>query len=412
MPSRPRHPDWESETRIAVHDFPGHPFQVQLSRELARRGHEVLFAYCTSVPSGRGALERIDDDPATFHVASIDLGREFSRYAPWRRLAQEREYGRRLVRHVRSFHPHLVLSSNGSLLSQKQLLSECADSGARFVFWLQDVLSVAIKNAMSTRLPILGRIIGESFQKFERSLLIRSDAVIAISDDFQPILADWGVSRRRIHVIENWAPLEEIPCRPRENHWALRHGLIDAKTILYAGTLGLKHNPNLLLQLALRFRGDEAVRVVVISEGLGADWLAKRRDEYELKNLVLLPFQPYDDLPDVLASGDVLVMILEREAGVFSVPSKVLSYLCAGRPLLAAVPASNLAARVIQRSGGGVLVEPDDPAGFVAAAETLLATSGLRRALGRRARRYAVETFDITKIGDRFEDLFNELVPV
>jgi colanic acid biosynthesis glycosyl transferase WcaI len=277
---------------------------------------------------------------------------------------------------------------------------------------LQDVLSVAIKNAMSTRVPIFGRIIGDSFQKFERSLLIRSDAVIAISDDFQPILADWGVPRRRIHVIENWAPLEEIPCRPRENHWALRHGLIDGKTILYAGTLGLKHNPNLLLQLALRFRGDEAVRVVVISEGLGADWLAKRRDEYELKNLVLLPFQPYDDLPDVLASGDVLVMILEREAGVFSVPSKVLSYLCAGRPLLAAVPASNLAARVIQRSGGGVLVEPDDPAGFVAAAETLLGTSDLRRTLGRRARRYAVETFDITKIGDRFEDLFNELVPV
>jgi colanic acid biosynthesis glycosyl transferase WcaI len=372
----------------------------------------VLFAYCSSVPSGRGALENTVGDPPSFHVTSLDLGREFSRYAPWRRLVQEQEYGRRLVQEVKSIQPHLVLSSNGSLLSQKRLLSECARSRARFVFWLQDVLSVAIRNAMAERVPVLGSLIGESFHRFERSLLMRSDAVIAISEDFRPILAEWGISPRRIHVIENWAPLEEIPCRPRVNQWALRHGLVGGRTILYAGTLGLKHNPNLLLQLALRFRSDDAVRIVVVSEGLGSEWLKERRDEYKLPNLVLLPFQPYADLPDVLATGDILVVILERDAGVFSVPSKVLSYLCAGRPLLAAVPESNLAARVIQGSGAGLLVEPDDVAGFVEAAVALLARPDLRRTLGQRARRYARDSFDITKIGDRFEGLFKELVCV
>ena len=67
--------------------------------------------------------------------------------------------------------------------------------------------------------------------------------------------------------------------------------------------------------------------LVVVSEGRGADWLAEQgRNEPALR---LLPYQPYDRLPEVLASADVLIAVLEPEAGAFSVPSKILTYLCA-----------------------------------------------------------------------------------
>ena len=42
--------------RIAVHDYSGHPFQVQLSRALAERGHEVLHLYSTRFQTPRGPL--------------------------------------------------------------------------------------------------------------------------------------------------------------------------------------------------------------------------------------------------------------------------------------------------------------------------------------------------------------------
>jgi len=101
---------------------------------------------------------------------------------------------------------------------------------------------------------------------------------------------------------------------------------------------------------------------------------------------------------------------LEPDAGVFSVPSKVLSYLCAGRPLLASVPTTNLAARIIRRNRSGIVVEPHDVEGFVSAAARLLERPSLRAGLGRRARQYAETTFDIRRIGDRFEGLFEELI--
>jgi glycosyltransferase involved in cell wall biosynthesis len=176
---------------------------------------------------------------------------------------------------------------------------------------------------------------------------------------------------------------------------------------LYSGTLGLKHNPGLLLALAQRFTDRPDIAVVVISEGLGADWLKERAAA--APNLVILPFQPFDRLADVVASADVLVAILEPDAGVFSVPSKVLTYLCAGKPILAAIPLANLASRIITRTDAGYVVAPDDERGFLAAAERLAADEGERSRQGAAARAYAERTFDIAAITDRFEALAKSL---
>jgi colanic acid biosynthesis glycosyl transferase WcaI len=119
--------------------------------------------------------------------------------------------------------------------------------------------------------------------------------------------------------------------------------------------------------------------------------------------LVQLPFQPYESLPAMLTSAAVLIAILEPAAGVFSVPSKVYSYHCVGRPILAAIPHENLAARMIERSGGGMVVDPTDGAAFIRAAQSLLDDPEERRAMGERARAFAETAFDIGDIADRFE---------
>jgi glycosyltransferase involved in cell wall biosynthesis len=249
----------------------------------------------------------------------------------------------------------------------------------------------------------VGEPLGRLFVRTERNLLVLSDSVVTISPDFVRTLSEWGLSTERISVIENWAPLEELPHRSRQSSWSTTHGLADKTTFLYSGTLGRKHDPTLLLELAVRFRHRPDVVLVVISEGQAAEWLAVQKESLALDNLVLLPFQPYDALPDVLGSADVLVVILERDAGVFSVPSKVLTYQCAGRPLLAAVPPENLAGRIIAESECGLVFDSDDREGFLAAAEKLAADEDLRIRLGRNGRTYAEATFDIGVIADRFE---------
>jgi glycosyltransferase involved in cell wall biosynthesis len=388
--------------RIVVHDYVGYAFPAQLARALASRGHDVLFLHCASFTAGKGSVERRQGDPPRLAFDSVAVAGAFAKYDVRRRLAHERSTGRELAERITAFRPDVVLSSNSPLVVQHAVQRAAHACGARFVFWQQDVISAAARRVLGHRSPLVGAAAESVVAPLEARLLRRSEAVVAISDDFLPLLRRWRVREDRIAVIENWAPLDELPVRPRDNAWAREHDLVGRTVFLYSGTLGFKHDPSLLLDLA-RWAGRNDACVVVVSEGVGADWLAEHGgDEPALR---LLPYQPYERLPDVIASGDVLLVLLEPDAGAFSVPSKVLSYLCAGRPQLASVPPENLSARVIERSGGGVAVLPKDSSALAAEADRLHRDLERRQELGRRARAYAEAAFDIEAITDRFEEV-------
>ncbi len=392
------------ETRIAIHDYCGHPFQAQLSRELARRGHRVRHFYCSSFQTPHGDLDVHEGDPEGFDVVAVDVGAEVRKYNPLTRLTQDITYGRRLTDAMRAFAPQVVLSANTPLPAQFILQRYARSAGIRFVYWLQDLYADAARRVLEQRAPLLA-VVGTPLLRFlEQAMLRDSDAIVTITEDFIRSIDSPSAAARAI-AIPNWAPLDEMSVRPKNNEWSRARGLDQAFCFMYTGTLGFKHNPGLLLELARRTQADGNTRVVVISEGVGADWLREQCAEANLTNLTVLAYQPYEVLPDVLGAADVLIAVLEREAGQFSVPSKVLTYLCAGRALLLSVPAENLAARTVVLAGAGLVVPPDDPRRFCDEALRLRGDDGMRTEMGIAGRGYAEQTFGIRGIGDRFESV-------
>jgi len=385
--------------RLAVHDYAGHPLAAQLSRALARRGHRCHHLYCAGLVSPRGPLSRRADDPPTLGFVPVEPPFGIDKGRLVRRAVQETAYGRALARALAEVGPDVVVSANCPLDAQTAALAFCRRTGARFVFWAQDLLGVGSDRVLRRRLGPLGAAVGGRYRRLERRLLRASDAVVLISEDFRPFAEEAGCRASALHVIENWGPLEELPPLERDNAWAREHGLVDRRVLLYSGTLGMKHDPALLLGLATRLERRRDVRVVVVSEGTGADWLRARVG----RSLLHLGFQPFERLPEVLASADVLLALLEPDAGVFSVPSKVLTGLCAGRPLLLAVPPQNLAARIVREAHAGLVVTPGSVEDLAAAAERLLDDAALRAELGANARAYAERVFDIERIANRFE---------
>ncbi len=398
--------------KILINDHCGHPFQVQLSRKLAARGYHVLHTFTAELTTPRGALVRQSVDPVTFEIAPLNLGEEFNRYGLFERLRQEYQLGHLIKKKIVDFEPDVVITSNTPLFTLQVISRTCQRQKIAWVYWVQDLLGFGIKVNLNKKLSVIGSLIGEYFIRLERQLLRSSDAIVVITEDFLPACDRAGVSRERVSVVHNWAPLQELPVLPKQNTWAQAHGVAHTFNFLYSGTLGMKHNPGLLVALAQQFKCEPAVKVIVASEGIGADYLRQKKEELTLDNLVLLPFQPYHKLPQMLASADVLVALLEPDAGVFAVPSKVLTYLCAGRPLLLAVPLENLAARIVTEHGAGKVVPPNNPEAFVKAAWTLYDNAGLRKAMAVRGRAYAEEHFDIEQIADKFEAIINRVVKI
>lgn len=392
----------ERSLRIVVHDYAGYPFAVELSRWLARQGHAVLHIYSKDVEAPHGRLRLQGNDPPTLLVEGVSTGRPLPKYKLIQRWFQELRYGAVIGRRITVFRPDIVLSANAPPAVQSQLLKATQRAGVPLLCWVQDIFSLGVEEISKSRLAPLRWAVLRFVEAVEFGAMRRSAGLVMISSDFRKVLAEKGVRHNRSIVIENWAPLDDISPQPKDNPWSRAHGLADKFVFLCAGTLGLKHNPAHIVNLARAFADDPKVRVVVVSQGPGRTYLEGVKKQESLDALVLLDYQPFEQLSQVLSTADVSVLLLETYAGQLSVPSKVYSYLCVGRPIVGALPASNLACRIVAREKAGLTVAPDDQEGFVTAARRLRADPALCANLAKHQRDYARRTFDIERIGADF----------
>ncbi|MEM6365633.1 MAG: glycosyltransferase family 4 protein [Planctomycetota bacterium] len=385
---------------ILVHDYAGHPFQIQLSRFLAARleplGYQVVHAYSASTLTPRGPLARQITDPPNFDIQPINLNATIPKYSFVKRAKMERAYGRLFIGLCNRLKPAKVLSANTPTFAQAQLIRWAGRHDTEVFTWIQDMYGVAAKKVLGSKFGTLGRFIGTALIKVDHWTYRRSTGVIPITEDFVAPLKAANVPHDKIQVVENWAPLDEVPPQARENDWTIENGVDNRTRFVYSGTLSVRHNPQLLLDLAKRLSVEGSGQLIVVSEGSAAEWL--RSEGANLTTLRVLPFQPFERLSELFGAADILVAILEPDAGTFCVPSKVLSYFCAGRALLTAIPEENEAARLVRKVGAGINVAPRESSEFIAQALELLDNPNQRDAMGRNARSYAEQKFDIQQI--------------
>jgi glycosyltransferase involved in cell wall biosynthesis len=395
--------------RIVVNDYLGHAPQVQLSRALAARGHDVLHLYNADVQTPKPDLNRQPTDPSGFAVEGLGLGASPSR-SLFARRRQGSRFGRMVADRAMAFRPDVLLAGNNPLDVQRRIQAACRRARIPFVYWMHEFYSLAIDEMLENRAAPVSIAVGSYYHWLERRLLQRSDAIVPIADDFLGILAEsWDVYERQCMVVRDWAPLDALKPGAKNNAWSRSFGLNERKVVLYTGSLGPMENPLLLVELAETLRARPDIEVLVISQGEAADRVAREAKACALGNLRVLPFQPYEVYGDVLASADVLVAMVDADAGVLFVPSKVTDFLCVGRPIVLSAPFQNLAATTVRESGGGRVVAPGDAAAMNEAVLAYLDDENLRSHTGARARDYAERTFDISTITGRFERLFERL---
>ncbi|MFF8970192.1 glycosyltransferase family 4 protein [Streptomyces sp. NPDC014995] len=388
--------------RILVHDYSGHPFQAQLSRELARRGHDVVHSTCTAYVSGKGNLA---GDTPGLRFVTIGDGTALRKEAYFHRLRQETLLGLELARQVRREKPDVALLSNLPIPVLVVAAAVLRRLRIPWVLWHQDVTAVALKSFAAADVAKSMGVAAKVFEAGEKWSARRAAAIVVIAGSFVRIHEEWGTAGK-VTVIPNWAPLDEIVPVDRANAWSAEQGLDGVRTVLYSGTLGLKHNPVLLVRLAERLRDrGTPVRLVVVNDGPAVPVLREAAAARGVE-LTLLPFQPYERLPEVLGTGDLLVVLLASDAGQFSVPSKTLSYLCAGRPVLGLMPADNLAARLLRQAGSAVFPPEESSLDEASAwAQEVLSDPARAELLGKESRALAEREFALEDCASRFEDI-------
>src|SRR5215216_144470 len=208
--------------RILLHDYSGHPFQVELSRELSRRGHAVTHSYCEAYTSGKGHLTAEPGETIVFEP--IGVGVRIDKMSFGRRLFQEIGFGLALVRQVRRQRPDVVMAANVPIPTLMILAAFLLVRRTPWVLWHQDVQAVAIRSFAGKKLSRAFALVASAIELGERWCARRAAAVVVIAESFLGVHQKWGTDAKTT-VIPNWAPLDEIRPVERDNAWSREHGL-------------------------------------------------------------------------------------------------------------------------------------------------------------------------------------------
>jgi glycosyltransferase involved in cell wall biosynthesis len=122
-----------------------------------------------------------------------------------------------------------------------------------------------------------------------------------------------------------------------------------------------------------------------------------------MRNVEVSGLVPNEDYPDLLAWANVDVVLQRRIGAGANLPSKIGSYLASGKPILAAVGPGTETARMLERSGGAILVPPESPGDLAAAMERLDSDPQLCENLGRSGREFAERSLSKTRLLPAFE---------
>jgi glycosyltransferase involved in cell wall biosynthesis len=161
--------------------------------------------------------------------------------------------------------------------------------------------------------------------------------------------------------------------------------------VLASGNFGMTHDLRPLVDATSRIR-DASIHFVICTSYK----TAIRELFSNSANVTVLAALPSPDYHRLLNAADIAVISLRPGAETASFPSRALSYIAAGLPVVAAMRSPGDLSDLLMLHNCGVVVEPQDVSGLVAAIRAFAANDVLRLACSKRARE-AARAFEATK---------------
>jgi glycosyltransferase involved in cell wall biosynthesis len=201
-----------------------------------------------------------------------------------------------------------------------------------------------------------------------------------------------GVPEEKVVVVYNWVDEEAVKHVAREENVLFdRYGLDRSKFyITYCGNIGLTQNLQMLTEVAKDLESNEDIQFVLVGNGAYKDELERIIKEREIKNITLLPFQPYEEISHVFSLGDVSLVISKPGVGENSVPSKTWSILSASRPVLANFDENELK-DIVAENQCGIFTKAGDKAAFTEAILKLYNNRELCEEYGKNGREFIMK---------------------
>jgi glycosyltransferase involved in cell wall biosynthesis len=224
----------------------------------------------------------------------------------------------------------------------------------------------------------------------ENFLYARATHILVNSPAYKTYMLEKGIAANKVTFIPYGTDIDMF--NPGVNGSSIRNGLgLDDKfVVLYAGAMGPANDIYTILRAADRLRDESKIRFVFFGAGKDLERIQQHAHDKHLENVIFAGVAPKKQMPEVVASADVCLAILQN-IPMFrtTYPNKVFDYMAAGRATVLVI--DGVIREVIEASNGGLFVTPGDDALLAGTILELSRDPEHVRQLAHNAREYLVQ---------------------
>ena len=203
------------------------------------------------------------------------------------------------------------------------------------------------------------------WEKINKIVYNKAEKIYTLSEGMAKLLERY-CSKEKIVVISNWVASDQLkPIAKSANPFIKEHKLENKFVIMYSGNIGLTHNVDTIIEIAIFFKNDKSIHFVIIGEGNKKKDLIEETRKFSLNNCLFLTWQPYEKLKYSLGAADLSVITLTNEAASVSVPSKTYNLLAVGSPLLCISPENSEISALMRKHNCGISYRNDEIQGMI-----------------------------------------------
>ena len=241
----------------------------------------------------------------------------------------------------------------------------------------------------------------------ERFVYDRSKEIVCLCQGFIDKLTKRGIDRAKLHLITDWADTECVRPLTGANPFRDACGVAGSQfLVLHTGNMGKKQDLLNMVRSADLTRFTTDIVWMLIGQGEEREQIEQEIRRRNLGNFRLMDLQPMELLRQIYSAADVLVLNQKATVEDAVIPSKLLTYMAAGRPVVAAISEKSEAARYIREANCGLVVPPENPAALVQGILELKQDLMLRKEMGMNGRAYAEVHFTRDKVLQCYDAFF------
>ncbi len=275
-----------------------------------------------------------------------------------------------------------------------------------YVLWIQDL---ALEAAMSVGM-MRDSFALRSARQLEQWAYAGAEKILVISEGFQETLARNGVAESKLAYLPNWASADFFSFGA-SNGFRHSYGIADdALVVMHAGNMGVKQDLENVLHAAHELRTHKEIEFIFVGDGSQKNGLMQYAQQTQLSNVRFLPLVPSDQVPAMMAAADILLLNQHPDMVEAVIPSKLLSYMAAARPIVIAAHPDSEASRQVHAAECGVWVDAHQPAALAQAVTQLARDADLRQRLGQHGRAFAEKNFARETLLCEYEKLLASVI--